>query len=152
MLKNRLILLGVMIAMLAALETARAADEPKQKPNFGPDRVATKSFLDLDADSNKHLSIEEIFGGKPPRDSRARKTFDWADRDKNDWLTPPEYNLLRAAAVKAVAMKKAQQRKPPAKKKPAAKKPSARKKPPAKRPPAKKGGNKRPPAKKPGRK
>ncbi len=60
-----------------------------------------KSFAQLDKDKNGFLSMAEIFGDKVDRQSPARKAFDRADRDRNDWLNRKEFQALQKGGPKA---------------------------------------------------
>lgn len=57
--------------------------------------IPNKSFDELDADSNRFLSMTEIFGKQKKKSSPARKAFDRADKDRNDWLDRKEFQVLK---------------------------------------------------------
>lgn len=104
----------VIVCLLLPTLNRPASAAPKNKPGAakkqkggGAKGIPKKSFGELDKDKNGFLSMTEIFGSKPKRNSPRRKAFNRADKDHNDWLNRKEFAVLKRNGLKGGGKKAA---------------------------------------------
>lgn len=95
---RRVLVVPVAVALALCAVGVAAAEAKQDKKPAAELTVPNKSFNELDEDHNNNLSDREIFGSKPKKGSMARKAFDKADRDRNDWITRAEFQELQRLA------------------------------------------------------